>query len=99
MISVCQLSLFFIFLMISSPLNNDLSGFKIINPFLALPSVFVLPLFLWDHDKLSLIKFILISYLNRSLLLSFKLLTLLKGFCLLVLAQEGSRSLIFKDAG
>ena len=98
MISVCQLSLFFIFLMISSPLNNKLSGFSINNP-LALPSVFVLALFLRDLDKSSLIKFILISYLNLSFLLSFKLLTLLKGFCLLVFAQEGSRSLIFKDAG
>ena len=98
MISVCQLSLFFIFLMISSPLNNDLSGFSINNP-LALPSVFVLALFLWDLDKFSLIKFILISYLNLSFLLSFKLLTLLKGFCLSVFAQESSRSLIFKDAG
>ena len=41
MISECQISLFFIFLMISSPLNNDLSGFSINNP-LALSSVFVL---------------------------------------------------------
>ena len=84
--------------MISSALNNKLSGFTINNP-LALPSVFVLALFLRDLDKSSLIKFILISYLNLSFLLSFKLLTLLKGFCLLVFAQEGSRSLIFKDAG
>ena len=98
MISVCQLSLFFIFLMISSPLNKELSGFSINNP-LALRSVFVLALFLRDLDKSSLIKFILISYLNLSFLLSFKLLTLLKGFCLLVFAQERSRSLIFKDAG
>ena len=98
MISVCQLSLFFIFLMISSPLNNDLSGFSI-NNLLSLPSIFVLALFLRDLDKSSLIKFILISYLNFSFLLSFKLLTLLKGFYLLVFAQEGSRSLIFKDAG
>ena len=41
---------------------------------------------------------ITISYLNLSFLLSFKLLTLLKGFCLLLFAQEGSQSLIFKDA-
>ena len=98
MISVCQLSLFFIFLMISNPLNNDLSGVSINNP-LVLPSVFVLALFLRDLNKSSLIKFILISYLSFSFLLSFKLLILLKGFCLLVFAQEGSRSLIFKDAG
>ena len=98
MISVCQLSLFFIFLMISSPLNNGLSGFSINDP-LALPSVFVLALSLWDLGKSSLIKFILISYLTLSFLLSFKLLILLKGFCPLVFAQEGSRSLIFKDAG
>ena len=64
--------------MISSPLNNDLSGFSINNP-LALPSVFVLALFLRDLDKSSLIKFILISYLNLSFLL-----TLLKGFYLLI---------------
>ena len=88
----------FILLMISSPLNNNLSGFSINNS-LALPSVFVLDLFLRDLDKSSIIKFILISYLNLSFLLSFKLLTLLKGFCLLVFSQEGSRSLIFKDAG
>ena len=42
---------------------------------------------------------ITISYLKLSFLLSFKLLTLLKGFCLSVFAQEGSRSLIFKDGG
>ena len=84
--------------MISSPLNNDLSGFSINNP-LALPSVFVLALFLWDLDKFSLIKFILISYLNLSFLLSFKLLTLQTRFCLPVFSQEGSHSLIFKDAG
>ena len=85
--------------MICSPLNNDLPGFSINNNPLALLSVFVLALFLRDLDKSSLIKFILISYLNFSFLLSFKLLTLLKGFYLLVFAQEGSRSLIFKDAG
>ena len=75
--------------MISSPLNNDLSGFSINNP-LALPSVFVLALFLRDLDKFSLNKFILISYLNLSFLSSFKLLTLLEGLCLSVFAQEGS---------
>ena len=89
MISVCQLSLFFIFLMISNPLNNDLLGVSINNP-LVLPSVFVLALFLRDLDKSSLIKLVLISYLNLSFLLSFKLLTLLKGFYLLVFAREGS---------
>ena len=89
MISVRQLSLLFIFLMISGPLNNYLSGFSINNP-LAMPSVFVLALFLRDLDTSSLIKFILISYLNLSFLLSFKLLTLLKGFYLLVFAREGS---------
>ena len=89
MISVRQLSLLFIFLMISGPLNNYLSGFSINNP-LAMPSVFVLALFLRDLDTSSLIKFILISYLNLSFLLSFKLLTLLKGFYLLVFARESS---------
>ena len=98
MIYVWQLSLLFIFLMNSSPLNNDLSRVSINNP-LALPSVFVLALFLLGLDKSSLIKFILILYLSFTFLLSFKLITLLKGFCLLVFAQEGSRSLIFKDAG
>ena len=82
----------------SSPLNNGLSGVNINNP-LPLTSVFVLALFLRDLDKSSSIKFILISYLSFSFLLSFKLLTLLKGFCLLVFAQDGSRSLIFKDTG
>ena len=97
MISVCRLSLFFLFLMISSPLNNDFSGFSTNNP-LALPPVFVLALLLRDLDKYSLIKFILISYYLSSFISS-KLFTLLKSFCLLVFAQEGSRSLIFKDAG
>ena len=82
----------------SSPLNNDLSRVSINNP-LALLSAFVLALLIRDLDKSSLTKFILISYLSFSFLLSFKLLTLLKGFCLLTFAQEGSRSLIFKDAG
>ena len=41
MISVCHLSLLLIVLLISSPLNIDLSGVSINNP-LALPSVFVL---------------------------------------------------------
>ena len=83
--------------MISSPLNNHLSGLSINNP-LALASVFALALFLRDLDKPFLIKFILISYLNLSFSLSFKLI-LLKAICLLVFAQEGSRSLIFKHAG
>ena len=83
--------------MISNPLNNDLSGVSINNP-LVLPSVFVLALFLWDLDKSSLIKFILISYLSFSFLLSFQLVTLLKGFCLLIFTKEGSWSQIFKDA-
>ena len=82
----------------SSPLSNDLSGVSI-NNCLALLSVFVLALILPNLDKSSSIKSILISYLSFSILLSFKLLTLLKAFCLLVFAQEGSRSIIFKDAG
>ena len=82
----------------SSPLNNDLSGVSI-NNLLALPSVFVLVLFLWALDKSSLIKFTLISYVSFSIPLMFKWLTLPKGFCLLVFAQEGSQSLFFKDAG
>ena len=86
MISVCQLSLLFTFLMNSSPLNNDLSGVSINNP-LALPSVFVLALFLQALDKSSLIKFTLISYVSFSILLMFKLLNMkgfervMKGFC------------------
>ena len=59
MISVCQLSLLLIFLMNSSPLNNDLSGVSINNP-LALPPVFGLALLSRALDKSSLIKFILI---------------------------------------
>ena len=82
----------------SSPLNNDLSGVSINNP-LRFPSVFVLALFLRALDKTSLIKFTLISYNSFSILLMFKLLTLLKGFCLMAYTQEGSRSLFFKDAG
>ena len=77
MISVCQSALIIFHIsMISIPLNNDLSGFSI-NNLLALPSVFVLALFLRDLDKSSLIKFILISYFSFSFLLSFKLFTLL----------------------
>ena len=81
----------------SSPLNNDLSGVSINNS-LALPSVFVLLLFIRALDKSSLIKFTLILYVSLSILLMSKSLTLLKGFCLLIFAQEGSRSIIFKDA-
>ena len=98
MISVCQLSLLFIFLTNSSPLNNDLSGVSINNP-LAMLSVFVLALFIWALNKSSLTKFTLISYVSLSVFLMFKLLTLLKGLCLLIFAQEGSQSLIFKDTG
>ena len=96
MISVCQPSLLFKFLVNSSLLNN--LGVIINNP-LELLFVFVLVLLLRDLDNSSLIKFIFISYVNFSILLMFKLLTFLKGFCLLVFAQEGSQSLIFKDAG
>ena len=55
MISVCQLSLLFISLMHSSPLNNDLSGVSINNP-LTLLSVFVSALFLLALNKSSLNK-------------------------------------------
>ena len=80
MISVCQSALIIFHIsMISIPLNNDLSGFSI-NNLLALPSVFVLALFLRALDKSFLIKFILISHVSFSILLSFKLLTLRKGF-------------------
>ena len=82
----------------SSPLNNDLSEVSI-NKLLALHSVFVLVLFLRALDKSSLIKFTFILYVSFSILLMFKLLTFLKGFCLLVFTHEGSRSLFFKDVG
>ena len=85
MIFVCQLSLVFIILTNSSPLNDDLSGVSINNR-LTLSPHSVLALFLQAFDKSSLIKFILILYLSFSILLSFKLLTLLKGVCLLVFA-------------
>ena len=75
----------------SSPLNNDLPGASIKNP-LTLLSVFVLALFLRALDMSFFIKFSLISYVSLSILLMFKLLTLLKGFCLPVFAQEGSNS-------
>ena len=74
----------------SNPLNNGSAGFSKNSP-LALPSVFVLVLVLRDLDKSCLIKFILISYLSFSFLLPFKLLTLLKGLCVLVLAHESYR--------
>ena len=82
----------------SSALNNYLSGISVNNP-LSLPPVFVLALFLRALHKSSLIKFILIWYLSFSILLSFKLLTLLKDFFLLVFAQEGFQSKIFWDVG
>ena len=67
MISVCQLSLVLIFLMNSSPLNNDLSEVSMnINP-LTLSSVFVSALFLRAFNKSLLIKFTLISYVSLSL--------------------------------
>ena len=82
----------------SSPLNNGISGVIINNP-LTFPSAFVLALFLRALDKSSLIKFTLISYSNLSILLMFKVLTLLKSFCPLIFAQVGSQSLIFKNSG
>ena len=96
MIFVCHFSLLFIFLINSSPLNNDFLGVSMNNS-LTLFSVFVSALFLRAPNKSFLNKFFMISYVSLSILLMFKLLTLLKGFCLLVFAQEGSRSLIFKD--
>ena len=56
MITVCQLSSFLVFLMNSTPLDNDLSVVSIKNPF-ALPTVFVLALFLWALDRSSFIHF------------------------------------------
>ena len=96
MIFLCQFSLLFIFLINSSPLNNDFLGVSMNNS-LTLSSVFVSALFLRAPNKSFLNKFTVISYVSLSILLMFKLLTLLKGFCLLVFTQEGSRSLIFKD--
>ena len=81
MLFLCQLSFLFIFLRSSSPVGNDLSEVSINNP-LAMSSVFVLALFLRAIDKFSLIKFASILYFSLSILLSFKLLTLLKSFCL-----------------
>ena len=77
-------------------LNNDVSGVSIYNT-LTLPSVFVPVSFLRALNKSFLINFTLISYVTLSISLTFKSLTLLKGFCPLVFAQEGSQSLIFKD--
>ena len=56
MITVCQLSSFLVFLMNSTPLNSDLSVVSIENPF-ALPTVFILGLFLWALDRSSFIYF------------------------------------------
>ena len=87
MIFLCQFSLLFIFLINSSPLNNDFLGLSMNNS-LTLSSVFVSALFLRVPNKSFLNKFTMISYVSLSILLMFKLLTLLKGFCLLVFAQE-----------
>ena len=87
MIFVGHISLLFMFLTNSSPLKYDLFGVSINNP-LALLSVFILALFIRALDKSSLIKFTLISNVSLSILLMFKLLNLLKGFCLLIFAQE-----------
>ena len=77
-----------------SPVNNDLPGVSIHNP-LALPSFFVLVLFLRALDKSSIIKFNLISYVSFSILLMFKPLTFLKGFYLLVFSLSRVPDLYF----
>ena len=82
----------------SSPSNNDFPGVSI-NNHLTLSSVFASALFLRALNWSSLIKFTLISYVSLIILLMFNLLTLLKGFCLVLFAQEGSQFLIFNDVG
>ena len=91
MMIVYQASVFF-----TSIISNDLSEVSI-NTSATLSFAAVLELFLQTFDRFFLSRFILMSYFISYIFLQLMLLLLMEGFCLN--AQEGYRSLFFKDAG
>ena len=88
---VYQLSVYFILI-----ISNDLPEGSI-NRFVTLAFAAVLELFLQTFDSFFPPRFILMSYFISYIFLQLMLLLLMEGFCLN--AQEGYRSLFFKDAG
>ena len=91
MMIVYPLSAYFILI-----ISNDLSEVNI-NTSVTLSFAAVLELFLQTFDRFFLSRFILMSYFISYIFLQLMLLLLMEGFCLN--AQEGYRSLFFKDAG
>ena len=90
MMIVYQLSLFFILI-----ISNKLSEVSI-NTSVTLSFAAVLELVLQIFDKFFLPRFILMSYFISYKFLQLMLLVLMERFCLI--AQQGYRSLFFKDA-
>ena len=91
MMIVYQLSIYFILI-----ISNDLPE-VCINTSVTLSFAAVLQLLLQTFDRFFLSRFILMSYFISYIFLQLMLLLLMEGFCLN--AQEGYRSLFFKDAG
>ena len=89
MMIVYELSIYFI-LIISNELPEVSVNTSVTFPFAAV-------LFLQTFDRFFLFRFILMSYFISYIFLQLMLLLLMEGFCLN--AQEGYRSLFFKDAG
>ena len=91
MMIVYQLSIYFILI-----ISNDLPEVSI-NTSVTLSFAAVLELLLQTFDRFFLSRFILMSYFISYIFLQLMLLLLMEGFCLN--AQEGYRSLFFKDVG
>ena len=91
MMIVYQLSVLFILI-----ISNSLSEVSI-STSVTLPFAAVLKLFLETFDKFFISRFFLMSYFISYTFLQLMFLVLMEGFCLN--AQEGYRSLIFKDPG
>ena len=88
---VCQLSVYIILI-----ISNDLLEVSI-NTSVTLSLAAVLELFLQTFDRIFLPTFILMLYFISYVFLQLTLLLSMEGFCLN--AQDGYRSLFFKDAG
>ena len=91
MMNVYQLSVYFILI-----ISNDLCEVRI-NTSVTFSFVAVLELFLQTIDWFFLFRFILMSCFILYIFLQLTLLVLMEGFCFN--AQEGNRSLFFKDPG
>ena len=91
MMIVYLLSIYFILMT-----SNDLPEVSLKTP-VTLSFAAILELLLQTFDRFFLSRFILMSYFISYIFLQLMLLLLMEGFCLN--AQEGYRSLFFKDAG